>query len=84
MLKRRQLRIVGIMVAVNGLLIFLANSIRQQHPSLPAFAVMVMALGMMLGDGVAILSGILVSMIALLIAIAIVALSFEIITVLFA
>jgi hypothetical protein len=45
---------------------------------------MVMALGMMLGDGVAILSGILVSMIALLIAIAIVALSFEIITVLFA
>ena len=45
---------------------------------------MVMALGMMLGDGVPILSGILVSMIALLIAIAIVALSFEIITVLFA
>ena len=52
--------------------------------SIPAFAVMVMALGMMLGDGVPILSGILVSMIALLIAIAIVALSFEIVTVLFA
>jgi hypothetical protein len=81
MLKRRQLRIVGIMVAVNGLLIFLPIPFGN---SIPAFAVMVMALGMMLGDGVAILSGILVSMIALLIAIAIVALSFEIIAVLFA
>jgi hypothetical protein len=81
MLKRRQLRIVGIMVALNGLMIFLPIPFGN---SIPAFAVMVMALGMMLGDGVAILSGILVSMIALLIAIAIVALSFEIIAVLFA
>ncbi len=80
MLKRRQLRIVGILVAVNGLLIFLPIPFGN---SIPAFAVMVMALGMMLGDGVAILSGILVSIIALLIAIAIVALGFEIIAVLF-
>jgi hypothetical protein len=80
MLKRRQLRIVGMIVAVNGLLIFLPIPFGN---SLPALAVMVMALGMMLGDGVAILSGIFVSMIALSIAIAIVVLSFELIAVLF-
>ena len=46
------------MVAVNGLLIFLPIPFGN---SIPAFAMMLMALGMMLGDGVAILSGILVS-----------------------
>ncbi len=80
MLKRRQLRIVGIMVALNGILIFLPIPFGN---SIPAFAVMVMALGMILGDGVAILSGIFVSMIALLIAIVIVVLGFEILSVLF-
>jgi hypothetical protein len=80
MLKRRQLRIVGIMVTMNGLLILLPIPFGN---SIPAFAVMVMALGMMLRDGAAILSGILASMIAFLIAIALVALSFEVIKVLF-
>jgi len=65
---------------MNGLLILLPIPFGN---SIPAFAVMVMALGMMLGDGVAILSGILASMIAFLIAIALVALSFEVIKVLF-
>jgi hypothetical protein len=81
MLKRRQLRFVGIMVAVNGFLIFLPIPFGN---TIPALAVMVMALGMMLGDGVAILVGILASTIAVLIAIAIAALSFEVIVVLFA
>ena len=81
MLNRRQLRIVGVMVAVDGLLIFLPIPFGNM---IPAFAVMVIALGMMIGDGVAVLSGILVSVIAILITIAVVALSFEIIMVLFA
>jgi hypothetical protein len=81
MLKTRPLRFVGIMVAVNGLLILLPIPFGN---SVPALAVMVMALGMMLGDGVAILSGILLTIIALLIGGAIVALSFEIIVILFA
>jgi hypothetical protein len=81
MLKRRQLRIVGLMVAIDGVLIFLPIPFGN---SIPAFAVMVMALGMMLGDGGAVLSGMFVTIIAILIAIAIVALGFEIMMVLFA
>ena len=81
MLKAKQLRFVGIMVAVNGFLILLPIPFGN---SLPALAVMVMALGMMLGDGVAILSGILLTILALLIGAAIVALSFEVLTSLFA
>lgn len=74
MLKTKQLRFVGIMVAVDGFLILLPIPFGN---SLPALAVMVMALGMMLGDGVAILSGMLLTIFALLIGVAIVALSFE-------
>jgi hypothetical protein len=81
MMKPRQLRFVGLIVAVNGFLILLPIPFGN---SLPALAVMVMALGMMLGDGVAILSGILLTGLALVIGAAIVALSFEVLTSLFA
>ena len=78
-LKRRQLRIAGIMVAVNGLLIFLPIPFGN---SIPAIAVIFMALGMMAGDGAAVISGIALSIVAILIAIVAVTLSFEFIMVL--
>jgi hypothetical protein len=80
MLKRRQLRMVGTIIALDGLVIFLPIPFGNM---IPAFAVMVIALGMMLGDGLAIIVGILVSLIAILIAVAVMVLGFEIIMVIF-
>ncbi len=70
------LRLAGIAVAINGFLILMPIPFGN---TAPAFAVLIVSLGLMLSDGAAVLAGLLASVAALIISVGIIVIFFEIV-----